>query len=436
MIGIRREDKNEWERRSPLIPAHVRDLIQNHPLEIWIQPSSIRIFPDNDYARQGAKVEEDLSACSIILAIKEIPLQFFQKERIYIFFSHTIKGQPYNMPMLKKMRELNCTLIDYEKIVDDKGQRLLFFGRQAGQAGMIDTLWSLGQRLSQQGKENPFSTIKQAYQYRSLQEAKQEIEKVRAQIFDNGLDTSLVPLVCGFAGYGHVSQGAQEIFNLLPYEEIPPERISNFLESKKYSAHKIYKTVFKEKHMVVPASPDQKFELQDYYENPQKYKPVFESYLPYLTVLVNCIYWTPRYPRFVTKKSLKRLWQTEPNPHLKVIGDISCDVEGAVECTVHSTNPGHPIFVYDPLEEKTSDNFEARGIVVMAVDNLPAEISLESSIFFSQALKPFIPAIAEANYSGDFSSCLLPPAIKRAVILYRGKFTTEYAYMKNFLKSH
>jgi len=337
------------------------------------------------------------------------------------------------MPMLKRMVELGCTLIDYERIVDDQGRRLLFFGKQAGQAGMIDTLWSLGQRLVQLGVENPFSSLRQAHQYQSLVEAKEEIKKVGWQIYNHGLDVSLVPLICGFTGYGHVSQGAQEIFDLLPFEEVSPSHLQQFFENKQYTASKVYKTVFKEEDMVVPVAMGQKFELQDYYHHPQKYKSIFETYLPYLTILVNCIYWTPRYPRFVTKKCLKHLWQSEVNPRLKAIGDITCDVEGSIECTLHSTNPGQPVFTYDPLQEKAIDGVQGRGVVVMAVENLPAELPLESSVFFSQALMPFVPAIARADYSQSFSSLSLPAPIKKAVILYQGQFTPNYQYMKKFI---
>lgn len=433
LIGIRREDKNPWERRVPVIPAHVRELIQNHSLDIWIQPSPIRIFPDADFAREGAKIEENLSPCPIVLAVKEVPEHFLAADKVYIFFSHTTKGQPYNMPMLEKMVELRCTLIDYEKIVDDHGQRLLFFGKEAGQAGMIETLWALGKRCSRLGLKNPFSSIDQAFEYKSLVEAKEIIKKIGWSLNNNGFNPDLVPLICGFSGYGHVSQGAQDIFDLLPYEEIPPGSLSDFVKSKNYSANKVYKVVFKEEHMVVPRSAEQKFELQDYYDHPQNYKSIFESYLPYLTVLVNCIYWAPQYPRFVTKKDLKNLWKTDPSPCLKVIGDISCDVEGSIECTVRATDPGHPVFTYDPLDDKTTDGFEGRGVVVMAVDNLPAEISLESSIAFSQALKPLVPALANADYSGDFKHCSLPNPVKKAVILYKGDFTPDYEYMKKFI---
>jgi alpha-aminoadipic semialdehyde synthase len=435
LIGIRSEDKNPWERRAPLIPTHVREIIQNHPVDIWIQPSSTRIFTDQDYAQEGAKVEENLAPCSIIFALKEIPLHFFKKKKIYVFFSHTIKGQPYNMPMLQKMIELGCTLIDYEKIVDDKGQRLLFFGEQAGQAGMIDTLWALGQRLDHEKKQNPFSSIKLAYDYGSLVEAKEEIKKVGWQIQKNGLDPSLVPLVCGFLGYGHVSQGAQEIFHLLPYEEIKPETISSFFEEKNYSAIRLYKVVFKEEHMVRPKKPDHKFDLQDYYDSPEKYEPVFEIYIPCLTILVNCVYWSPLYPRFVTKKYLKKLYSSEELPRLRVIGDISCDIEGSVECTVQATSQEKPVFVYDPIENSAKDGIEGRGPVVMAIDNLPAEIPLESSIFFSNVLKHFVPAIAGADFSKGFENCFLPEAVKKAVVLFQGQFTPDYEYMKKFINN-
>lgn len=433
LIGIRREDKNPWERRVPLIPTHIRELIQSHGVEIWIQPSTIRIFPDADFAREGARLEQDLSPCSIVFAVKEIPLSFFVEEKVYIFFSHTTKGQPFNMPMLKKMIELRCTLIDYEKIVNDEGQRLLFFGKEAGQAGMIDTLWALGQRWLRSGKKTAFSSIEQAYRYMSLVEAKEAIQKVGWRIHNEGLDPDLVPLMCGFAGYGHVSQGAQDVFDLLPFEEIPPEKVADVYQSQNFASNRVYKVVFEEEHMVIPTSAEKTFELQDYYDHPQKYKPIFETYIPYLTVLVNCIYWTADYPRFVTKKFLKQLWEKDAAPRLKVIGDISCDVEGSIECTVQATDPGHPVFVYDPLDDRIAEGLEGRGVVVMAVDNLPAEIPLESSVAFSQALKPLVPAIARADFSGDFADCHLPDPVKRAVILYKGELTHYFEYMKKYL---
>ncbi len=251
--------------------------------------------------------------------------------KTYLFFSHTIKGQARNMPMLRRLMELGATLIDYEKITDEQNRRLLFFGRQAGQAGMIDTLWALGRKLEAEGTPSPFGGLLQTYHYTSLVEAKEEIAEVAHVIRTEGLPEPLVPLVCGFTGYGHVSQGAQEIFDLLPMEEIPPERFGAFLRQKNFSAHRVYKTVFREEHMVRPRSPRRLFELKDYYESPAEYEPLLEAFLPHLTILVNGIYWSPAFPRFLSRSFIRDLYAAPGQPRLRVVGDISCDIEGGVE---------------------------------------------------------------------------------------------------------
>ena len=435
-LGIRREDKNPWERRVPLIPVHARELLRKFPLDIKIQPSPIRVFSDEDYRREGVIVSEDLSSCSIVLAVKEIPEDFFREERVYVFFSHTIKGQPHNMPMLKRIMERRSSLIDYEKIVDDKGRRLVFFGRQAGLAGMIDTLWALGRRLSLEGIKNPFSEIRQTIEYASLVEAKEAVQKVGWEIHNQGLAPSLVPLVIAFLGYGHVSKGAQEIFDLLPFEEVAPDRVKDLFKKSHYSDKKVYKTVFKEEHLVVPKPGRPAFDLQDYYHNPQNYRPVFERLLACFAVVVNAIYWAPQYPRFITKKALRRLWEGARPPRLRVVGDITCDIDGSLECTVKSTEPDRPVFTYDVDKDEAVDGFTGRGPAVMAVDNLPAEISLESSVFFSQTLAPFIPGLAGADFKTEFARCGLPPELRRATVLYRGELTPDFSYMREFIFPH
>jgi alpha-aminoadipic semialdehyde synthase len=433
MIGIRREDKNKWERRVPLTPEHVRELIQDHSVEVWLQPSPIRIFSDEEYIQAGAKIQEDLSPCPVVFGVKEMPLGFFQPHNTYVFFSHVIKGQDYNMPMLKRMLELRCQLIDYEKVVDEEKRRLIFFGKHAGIAGMIDTLWALGQRLSWEKIPNSFKQIKIAHQYESLAKAKEEISEVGKKIKSDGLNKSLLPFICGITGYGNVSHGVQEILDLLPIKEISPDEIFPLVESAEYSKNHIYKVVFKEKHTVEPISPADRFELQDYYDHPEKYRSKFETYIPHLSLFVNCIYWDKRYPKLVTKKYLKQLYAGKEKPRLRVIGDISCDIEGSVECNLKWTEPDKPIYAYDPFQDRAIDGYEGKGPVVLAVDNLPCEISKEASIYFSQVLKPFIPEIVKADFSVDFDQCNLPLPIKNAVIVYHGELTSNYRYLKNYL---
>jgi alpha-aminoadipic semialdehyde synthase len=433
IIGIRGEDKNHWERRSPLIPSHVGELIREHALDIRLQPSARRIFSGEDFHREGARLEDRLSLCSVILAVKEIPASCLEKNKTYLCFAHVCKGQSSNTPMLQKMMDLRCTLIDYEKITDEKGQRLLFFGTQAGQAGMIDTLWALGRRLLAEGIKNPFSVLKQTFRYESLVEAREEIAKAGFRIRQSGVPPSLVPLVFGFTGYGRVSKGAQEIFDLLPEEDIRPQDFRSFLKKKNFSPHRVYRVIFSEEDLVRPRRTGHRFDLQEYYGHPERYKPVLEPFIPHLTVLVNGIYWTPEFPHFVTKKFIKKTYGGRPWPRLRVIGDISCDVEGGVEVTLHATNPKNPVFVYDPVKDAAVEGFKGKGLVIMAVDNLPAELSLESSVFFSQELKPFIPALARADFKGSFDNCALPDPIKRAVVLYQGRLTPNFRFLDKYL---
>lgn len=433
LFGIRREDKNIWERRTPLTPDHAGELMRKHPVDFRVQPSAIRIFQADDYRQEGCIISEDLSPCSIILAVKEIPVEFFREGRVYVFFSHTIKGQPGNMPMLKRMMDLRCTLIDYERVVDEQGRRLVFFGQQAGQAGMIDTLWALGRRLEAEKIDSPFAAVRKTIDYPGLAEAKEAIQKVGWEIKNNGLHAALVPLVFGFTGYGHVSRGAQEIFEILPFEEVAPAQLKEIFSRKSFGGDRVYKTVFREEDMVEPKKSGQQFNLQEYYDYPERYNPVLDQYIPYLTVLINAIYWSPKYPRFISKEFLKDHYSGARSPRLRVIGDISCDIDGGVECTVKCTTPAEPVFTYDPEKDEAVEGVKGRGPVIMAVDNLPAEIALESSVFFSQTLKPFIPALAAADYTKTFEQCSLPPEIKKAVILFRGELTADYKYMSQFI---
>jgi len=435
-IGVRREDKSRWERRVPVTPEDARELKQKHGIEVYVQPSPIRVFSEEEFVQAGAVVQEDLSTCPAVFAVKEMPLDFFEPGKTYVFFAHVIKGQPYNMPMLQRMLELGCTLIDYEKVTDERGRRLIFFGRHAGLAGMIESLWALGQRLDWEGISTPFNQIRHAYEYKDLAEAEEAISRVGERLQSEGLPESVVPLICGVAGYGNVARGVWQILDPLPIEEISPDEIAPLVEAdgRDGAANVIYKVVFKEEHTVEPISPEGQFELQDYYDHPEKYRATFETYVPYLTMVVNCIYWEEKYPRLITKRYLKQLYGAG-KPRLRVIGDISCDIEGAIECTVRSTEIDEPVFVYNPFTGETTDGYEGEGPVVMAVDILPSELPREASVDFSGVLKAFVPAIATADFSVPFEQLALPPEIKRAVIAYQGELTPDYRYIEQFLGS-
>ena len=438
LLGVRREDKNRFERRTPLIPEHVARLAKQHQVQVTTQPSPKRIFSDEEYEEAGGTVAESLHACQVILGVKEIPQNKLLSCKTYVFFSHTIKGQAYNMPLLQRLMDLGCTLMDYEKITNAAGQRLLFFGRHAGLAGFIDTLWALGQRLDLEGISTPLDQVRRGHEYNSLDEAKEHIEQVGKLLCDGGLPAALGPLVFGITGYGNVSQGAQEMLDLLPVQTVEPRELKRLGPSD----GPLVKVVFREEHMVEPneraardgerAAEGLEFDLQDYYDHPEGYRSVFRRYLPHLSVLINCIYWTPRYPRLVTKEDLRTLYAGGA-PKLRVIGDISCDVEGSIEATMEARGPGNPVYVYDVAEDRVVDSVGVTGPVIMAVENLPAELPREASETFSSALMPFVPDLVTADFTGTFEQSNLPGPLRRATILFRGQLTPDFAYLQEHL---
>ena len=437
IIGLRHEDKNAWERRVPLTPDDVAGLISTGGITFRVQPSlptPQRIFPDRAYAEAGAEVTDDLSGCDLVMGVKEMPVGIFRSCKAYMFFSHTIKCQPYNLPMLQKLLDLRCTLFDYELISDDRGRRLVFFGRHAGLAGMIDSLSALGRRLETEGIPAPFTRIKMAQEYGTLAAAREHIRTVGERIRTDGIDPRLVPLVVGFAGYGNVSGGAQEILDLLPVETILPDELLTLRERSELSAHHVYKVIFKEEHMVTPKEPGDRFVLQDYYDHPEKYAPAFDRYTPHLTVLMNTIYWTEKYPRLVTIDFVRQLFSGDAPAPLRVVGDISCDIGGSIEFTTKATEPDNPCYVFEPASGAVRDGYAGHGPVVMAVDNLPCELPLESSEHFSTSLRDFIAEFAAADLSATDGLRPLSEPLRKSVIAHRGALLPPFEYIKDCLR--
>ncbi len=432
-IGIRKENKYPTEKRAPISPAQVEYLVREKKVKVTIEPSEQRVYRDEEYRQAGAEISEDLNGCNLIFGVKEIPVESFLPDRAYCFFSHTIKGQPYNMPMLQHILETGVTLIDYEKVTNEAGKRLIFFGPFAGYAGMINSLSTLGNRLKWEGLQTPFSDIQQARDYDSLDAARAAIRNAGRQIADAGLPEELSPLIIGFTGDGQVSHGAQEIFDLLPFEEIRPEQLEGFMKKGGFSRHLLYKVVFREPDMFRPLNPEHSFDLQEYYNFPENYVSKFEAYIPYLTVLVNGIYWDERYPRLLTKEFLRTDYRMNPNRRLRVVGDITCDIEGSIECNVKSTNSRNPVYVYEPLSDVTRDGWEGEGPVILAVDKLPSELPREATVSFGEALLPFVPALAAADFTAEFPELQIPSEMKRAVIAHQGQLTPDYRYLSGFL---
>ncbi len=429
-IGIRREDKNKWERRVPLIPGDIETLRARHDLAFVVQPSPIRVYGDEEYVAAGAEVGEDLTRAGIVVAVKEVPLDLLQARTAYLFFSHTVKGQRYNMPLLQRILDVGATLIDYERIVNEQNRRLIFFSLHAGYAGMVETLAALGRRLAAQGRPTPLQEIRPAHSYENLDSMKAHLGAIGARLAaeDDG-----APIIIGMAGYGNVAAGCREMLACLPIREIRVEELPAAAAADRATMGPLVLVTFREEHMVEPRSAEAHFVLQDYYQRPENYRGVFERHLPHLDVLVNSIYWDTPYPRLLTRKWARANWGPGKQPRLQVVGDISCDLEGAIELTTRPTMPDEPCYVAVPDSGEILPGVEGPGPAIMAVDNLPCEVPRESSEYFSRVLSEMIPALARADFRVGFESLLLPPHLKKAVIAHRGALAPDYRYLQEYL---
>ncbi len=428
-IGIIGEHK-PGEGRIPLTPAQIKQIHTDNPqLSIVVQPSAQRKFRDSEFSSLGIELNNDLSDANLVMAVKEIETKDIHGNQAYLYFSHTIKGQDYNMPMLRHILDVKVTLIDYELISDEQNRRLVFFGRHAGLAGMVNSLWSYGQRQKVWGVSSPFTKIKQAQDYEDLAAIKSSL-KVLAPDIAEWLQGK-PPVVVGITGYGNVAKGAQEILDILPIVELSATDLLT-LDLSSYSG-KIIKVVFKEIDMFEPIDSNNQFGLQDYFDHPEKYKSKFYPYLEKMNILVSCIYWDTPYPRLITLEEIKRHYEGAAS--LCVVGDITCDIDGAIQFNSGSTLSPDPVYVYNPKTGQKSMGFEGDGVLLMAVDNLPTELPREASEAFGEALLPFVPAMGSCDYSKNFDELELPSEVKKAVIAHGGELAPNFTYLKKYLEA-
>lgn len=431
IIAIRKENIEPTEQRSPLSPAQIGKL-KSQGVQTLLEPWENRRYTANEYTENGALLSTDLSKANVIFGVKEVPVNDLVPGKPHCFFSHTIKGQSYNMPLLQAILDKKVTLMDYEKITDDTGRRLVFFGPYAGIVGAINTLWLLGKRLALEGLETPFNKIRQANSYASLKDAEDALDTLAAEIRTKGLPDKGRPWVVAITGGGTVSGGAQKIIDRLPLKAVSPKVFRRMQADHSFDPTVLYKVVIDCDNFVKPIDPTSVFEWDDYFAHPEKYQADFAGYLPDITALINGIYWERRYPRLITKNDIKQLYGSE-QPNLRVISDITCDVQGSIECNLHCTASDNPVYVYLAETDEAVDGIEGWGPVILAVDKLPSELPREATTFFGEALMPYVADLASADFTKPFEALDIPAPMKRAVIAHQGRLTPSFEYLRKFL---
>ncbi|KAJ2726791.1 hypothetical protein GGI07_000302 [Coemansia sp. Benny D115] len=432
VLGIRREDKNRWERRVALTPKHVKKLIKETGAQVLVQPSNTRIFNNDSFEKAGAVIEEDLAKADAILGIKEVPIEKLIPNKTYLIFSHTHKGQTYNMPSLRAFLNENIRLIDYELMVDpSSNKRLVLFGKHAGYAGMIDGLHGLGQRLLALGYNSPFIHMGQAHVYPNLECVNTKLRHVGNIIADQGLPEAFAPMVFVFTGSGNVAQGARAIFDRLPHENITVDDLPRIFADR-------YNERYKNRLLALQISAKDYleridggvFNREEYLQHPERYRSIFaEKIAPYTTMLVNGIYWESKYPRILTTQDLAAIQNQRNLKHrMLAIADISCDIGGSLEFMSHASTIDSPFFYVDARNGLTEHkDIEKPGVQINSIDNLPTELPFEASQHFGDSLYPFAKALA----AGDLSH----PVLKRAIICENGSLQEQHKHLDAALKA-
>ena len=399
-IGIIRESRND-ENRTPLVPEHIKKYKESNPnINFIIQPSNSRCFSDEEYELCGAKINENLNECSIIFGVKEIDPNILINNRTYLFFSHTFKINKQQKNIEKHKKDLllsilnkKITLIDYENIRGKNGTRCLGFGRFAGIVGCYNTLNLL---LKVLGKQSLASAYK-------INDYERLVLNLKNLYFPK---TKIL-----VTGDGRVAKGVIELLNLTNIKAVSKK---DFLE-KKFD-QPIFCNLETKDYVTNNSSTN--FNLEHFINNPQDYSSSALQYLKETNILISAHYWDPSSPKIFENEDLKVL------QNLKIVGDITCDINGSVPTTIRSTTIEEPNYWIERYTLKEIDE-NNDGIAVMAVDNLPSELPRDSSTEFSEGIiKEVLPFLLKEDDG----------RILNGTITTDGSFLEKYNYLNNYIK--
>jgi alanine dehydrogenase len=395
-IGIIKERKTPPDTRVPLIPWQCDALIEKYrKLDIVVEEYPERCYKTEEYKNKGIEIVNNLDDCEVIFGIKEIPVEHLLPDKTYIFFSHTIKKQVHNRKLLQAILQKNIRLIDYECLRYPDDGRILGFGRFAGIVGAYNGLMAFGKRY------NLFH-LKPAYQCFDLKELEYELTKVKL-----GPEKILV------TGAGRVGHGVLEVMKLAKIVQV---NSSDFLH-KNFKEPVFAQVEFPEYNR---HKQGKKFDEKEFLSHPENFESDFHKFLPETDILIAGHFWAPTAPKFFTREEM-----LEDSFNIKVIADISCDLDGPIPATIRSSKITDPLFGYDPVTGKETDAFNKEAVTVMAVDNLPCELPRDASEDFGNHLiKYIVPLLIEGGQDN---------ILKNGTIAENGKLTEKYAYLQDYV---
>ncbi len=396
-LGIIREGKTPPDKRVPFTPLQTEEIEQRFPnVKVVVQESPIRCFNDDEYRELGIEVAADVNHCDILMGIKEVPIPQLIDNKTYLFFSHTIKMQPYNKRLLQEILIKKIKMIDYEALKDKQGNRLVAFGRFAGIVGAYNGLWTYGKRYNQ------FS-LRRAFECFDVNDLKLELRKVK-----------LPAVKIILTGAGRVGKGAMETLDTAGI--------------RKVSAHDFLHQQFDDPVYVQLSSADYHlrkegghFNREEFHLHPEKYSSDFVKFTRVADVLLAGAYWNPKAPVLFTTQDMLSV-----DFKIKIIADITCDIGGSIPSTKVASTIPEPIYDYDPATDSVNPPLaNEKFITVMSVDNLPCELPRSASEEFGRDL---LDRILQPLFVKDSDKI-----IDRGTIARDGKLNTPFSYLHPYV---
>lgn len=395
-IGVIKEGKTPPDERVPFCPEQVNYINANFPdVKVVVQKSDVRRYKNEEFQNQGIELVDNLDDCNVLMGIKEVPIADLIPNKTYFFFSHTIKKQAYNRKLLIELLDKKIAMVDYETLVDKNGSRLIGFGRYAGIVGCYNTFFAYGQRTG-------LFNLKRAYQCFDKTEMLNELPKIKLPN-----DYKIV-----MTGGGRVAKGIIEILEKLNIQKVKP---ADFL-SNTY-CYPVYTQLFPEDYN--KRKNNQPFTVREFFADASGFESNFMPYAKVADMYISGHFWAKGSPFIFTREDAK-----SPEFKIKVVGDISCDIDGPVACTIRPSCIKEPIYGYHPTTEQETEFNNPEGITVMAVDNLPCELPKDASKDFgSEFIDKILPhLINDAEH-----------VIERATICKNGNLTPRFEYLRDFV---
>ena len=394
-IGIIREEKFPADKRVVFTPEICVKTVKRYPeIEFFIQKSEIRCFSDKEYSEKGFNVVDDVSNCDILIGVKEVPIEKLIPNKKYFFFSHTIKKQPYNKKLLQSIVKKNIQLYDHETIVDLNNNRLIGFGYYAGVVGAYNGFRGFGLKF------NLFD-IPRAIDMKD----REELNKIISDLVIPNIKILLT-------GKGRVGSGVREILDFMKIKEVS---VNDYLEKEFNYPVYINIDVLDYNHSVKAENT-----IENFYKNPELFLSTFSKFNAVTDIFFAGHYHNPKAPKLISNNDI-----SNDDFNIKLIADISCDIDGPIASTIRPSTINKPLYGFHKINLEECDYLDNESLVVMAVDNLPCELPRDASEMFGEMFFNFV---IPSFFNNDKEKIL-----HNSRITHNGNLTPRFRYLIDYI---